>query len=213
MEAQQVLIGAQELSGALVVPPQACGLVVIADDCRGARQRERSRLTARVLEQLRMATLLPELLFESEVKDEPYPAHIELLNQRLEQVLVWLSERRDLTGLSVGLLGISMAAAAALMAAALNPSRIGAVVSRSGRPDLAAGYLPRVEAPTLLIVGGADALATQFNRSALAQLHCSKRLESVPGVKAAFDEPAAMETVSHLTGAWFVRHLVRKRNL
>ena len=212
MQAEQVRIGAQALPGSLVVPPHALGMVVFAHGNGGLSQSTRDLFGANILERLRLATLLLDLLTETEAKDTVQQCNVELLGQRLEQVLDWLESRRDLADFGVGLFGASAGAAAALWAAAMNPSRVGAVVSRGGRPELAARYLRLVQAPTLLIVGGADAQAGQLNRQALGLLHCNKRLEVVPGATLLFNEPVATETVAHLAGNWFVNHLPRKHS-
>jgi putative phosphoribosyl transferase len=75
------------------------------------------------------------------------------------------------------------------------------VVSRGGRPDLAGAALTKVEAPTLLIVGGADFGVIELNEQALAQLHCRKALEIVPGATHLFPERGAIERVIELAAA------------
>ncbi len=102
--------------------------------------------------------------------------------------------------------GASTGAAAALVAAARDLA-VRAVVSRGGRPDLAAGSLRDVRAPTLLIVGGADAAVLELNEAALAELRCEKRLEVVPGASHLFEEPGALEEVARLAARWFEIHL------
>ena len=106
-----------------------------------------------------------------------------------------------------GLFGASTGAAAALCAAAEAPQRVAAVVSRGGRPDLAAAHLARVQAPTLLIVGGDDAEVLALNRQAMRQMACAQRLEVVPGATHLFEEPGALEAVAELAARWFAEHL------
>lgn len=211
MREERVRIGKLPMHGDLVVPAQPLGFVVFAHGLDRGCHCEPSRSAASVLERLRLATLLLDLTAGAETTENEPCSDAGLLGQRLEQVLDWLTGRPDLAGLSVGLFGTCAGAAAALWTAAMNPNRIAAIVSRGGRTDLVAPYLPRVEAPTLLIVGGADAEIGRLNRSALAMLHCNKRLEVVPGATLMHDEPAALETVAHLAGNWFLTHLSRQR--
>lgn len=187
--------------------------MVFSQGCVSQRQRRFNPYAADVLMSLHIATLLLDLLTEREMMDdgEDDDCDVELMTQRLEQVLDWLEGRPDLAGLRVGLMGTSSGSAAALRTAAINPGRIAAIVSRAGRPDLAAPYLERVEAPTLLLVGGADVESGRHNRCAMSQLRCNKRLEIVPGVTLRQEEPAAMETVAHVAGNWFTTHLSHKR--
>jgi pimeloyl-ACP methyl ester carboxylesterase len=111
--------------------------------------------------------------------------------------------------LRIGYFGASTGAAAALVAAAERPAAIGAVVSRGGRPDLAGPYLPRVRAPTLLIVGGNDFQVIELNRAAFAQLRCEKELVIVPGATHLFEEPGALDQVAQLAREWFQRYLAQ----
>lgn len=210
MQAQQIRIGELALTGGLLVPSQALGIVVFAHDGDSARLESGNRLAAGVLESLHLASFVPDLTADFKAADRQQKTDVVLLGQRLELVLDWLSSRGELIGLNVGLFGVSAGAAAALWTAAMNPNRIAAIVASAGRPDLAAPYLARVEAPTLLIVGDADAEVAQLNRSALGLLHCNKRLEVVPGATLTRDEPAVSETVAHLAGTWFLTHLARK---
>ncbi len=133
--------------------------------------------------------------------------NIHLLPDRLCLGTAWAQERDDVGALPLGYFGASTGAAAALIAAAEEGAAVRAVVSRGGRPDLAANALPRVDAPTLLIVGGQDAAVIKLNQSAFARLQAKKRLEIVPGAGHLFEEPGALETVAELAGAWFVEHL------
>jgi dienelactone hydrolase len=130
-----------------------------------------------------------------------------LLGCRLVGALDWLAERPEVRGLPVGLFGASTGAAAALIAAAERPDQVAAVVSRGGRPDLAMEALPRVRAPTLLIVGGLDGPVIGMNQQAAAQLTVEHRLEIVPGATHLFEEPGKLEEVAHLARDWFQQHL------
>jgi dienelactone hydrolase len=133
---------------------------------------------------------------------------IALLARRVEAALAWLRMRPDVGRLPVGLFGASTGAAAALRAAAEQPGRVGAVVSRGGRPDLAEDHLGRVQAPTLLIVGGADTEVLELNRLAARRLHCLHRLEIVPGATHLFEEPGALDAVADSAARWFASRLL-----
>jgi dienelactone hydrolase len=119
----------------------------------------------------------------------------------------WARSRDDLRTLPIGCFGASTGAAAALIAAAERPATIAAVVSRGGRPDLAGEALARVEAPTLLIVGGHDEPVIEMNRDAMRQMHAHVELEIVPGATHLFEEPGALEEVASLAVRWFARYL------
>jgi pimeloyl-ACP methyl ester carboxylesterase len=70
--------------------------------------------------------------------------------------------------------------------------------------------LPRVEAPTLLIVGGNDAEVLDLNRAALARLTAVKDLQVVPGASHLFEEAGALQRVATLAIDWFGRHLAHR---
>ncbi|HET9977335.1 MAG TPA: alpha/beta fold hydrolase [Burkholderiaceae bacterium] len=202
-----VRVGHRGLPGEWFRPPQAAGLVVFAHGSGSGRGSPRNRFVAAVLHEHRLATLLFDLLGDDEAQDRRRAFDIDLLTQRLLEALDWLrAQALDRASDRVGLFGASTGAAAALRAAAERPGRISAVVSRGGRVDLAAEVLPRVQAPTLLVVGGADRELLQANRDMLRGLHCEKRLEIVPGATHLFEEPGALDAVAHLAADWFVGH-------
>jgi pimeloyl-ACP methyl ester carboxylesterase len=132
---------------------------------------------------------------------------IPLLGERVAEAVRWAEADEDTAALAIGLFGASTGAAAALVAAAAMPDRVLAVVSRGGRPDLAASVLNRVRAPTLLIVGGADYVVIELNEKALELLTCETRLDVVPGATHLFEEPGALEQVVEAAGRWFEAHL------
>jgi putative phosphoribosyl transferase len=208
---EQVQVGASALPGELDVPRDAGGLVMFVHGSGSSRLSVRNRQVAETLQRHRLATLLFDLLSEEEGADRRNVFDIGLLGQRVEEALDWSERRADLAEWPVGLFGASTGAAAALTAAAARPGRVGAVVSRGGRPDLAAASLARVVAPTLLIVGGADTEVLALNRRALRQLACNKRLEVVPDATHLFEEPGALDSVAELAASWFERHLVARR--
>lgn len=204
---EAVVLQAPSLQGDLAVPAQARGLVLFAHGSGSSRLSERNRWVARALQRHGLATLLFDLLTLGEARDRHNVFDIALLGQRVQEALRWARQREDLSGLPLCLFGASTGAAAALVAAADRPQGIAAVVSRGGRPDLAPEHLPRVQAPTLLIVGGDDEEVLELNRWALRQLRCTKRLEVVPGATHLFEEPGALESVAALAADWFLKHL------
>jgi pimeloyl-ACP methyl ester carboxylesterase len=209
----KVRIGPQGLVGDLECPDGALGMVVFAHGSGSSRNSPRNRFVADVLHSHHLATLLFDLLDDDEAADRRKVFDIDLLAERLVEALDWL-RGRDESGAGtaalgwhrVGLFGASTGAAAALQAAAERPGRVASVVSRGGRGDLAAEHLPHVQAPTLLIVGGADSEVLALNRAVLRQLRCAKRLEVVPGATHLFEEPGALDAVAHLAGDWFARY-------
>lgn len=211
IEREQVKIGRHALVGDLTRPSVAFGLVVLVHGSGSSRLSTRNQFAARVLHERNLATLLFDLLNDAETEDQCCVFDIDLLSERMRDALDWLETRHDLAELPIGLFGASTGAAAALQAAARLPGRVGAVVSRAGRPDLAGRYLSRVQAPTLLIVGGLDDDVLALNRVALSSLRCNKRLEIVPRGTYLCDEPGSLDAAAQLTGAWFGEHLAQRR--
>lgn len=207
MHSELVTIQGPALPADLVVPEHARGLVLFAHGSGSSRRSVRNRWVARSLQQHGLATLLFDLLTEAQAQDRRKVFDIALLGQRVTEAMQWVEQRPDLAHLKLGLFGASTGAAAALVAAAQNPQRTSAVVSRGGRPDLALGVLAQVQAPTLLIVGGLDTEVLTLNRQALRALSGEKRLEVVPGATHLFEEPGALESVAVLAADWFTRHL------
>jgi putative phosphoribosyl transferase len=204
---QQVRIGPCQLPGDLDLPAGSRALVLFAHGSGSSRLSSRNRWVAEVLQQHALSTLLFDLLDEDEAADRGKVFDIGLLSQRVQQALDWVAGQPALAGMSLGLFGASTGAAAALCAAAARPGRVAALVLRGGRPDLAAHCLAAVQAPTLLIVGGADREVLALNRQALRQLRCNKRLEVVPRATHLFEEPGALDSVAQLAAAWFETHL------
>ena len=203
----KIPVPAVTLEGTLAVPENATGVVLFAHGSGSGRLSPRNVFVARELEKAGIATLLIDLLTEKE--DEVYETRFDigLLTERLGGVVSWLEEERELKGLGVGLFGASTGAAAALQVAAWFPSRIAAVVSRGGRPDLAMEELDKVTSPTLLIVGGEDYGVIELNEQALAALHCEKKMEIVPGATHLFEESGTLEQVAELAVVWFKKYL------
>lgn len=204
---ERVVLQGPSLPGDLTVPAHARGLVLFAHGSGSSRLSERNRWVARQLQRRGLATLLFDLLTEDEAQDRRMVFDIPLLGQRIVHAMQWAGQRSELAGLRLGLFGASTGAAAALVAAAQKPQRVAAVVSRGGRPDLAGEWLPHVQAPTLLIVGGRDEEVLALNRQALRLLTGHKRLEVVPGATHLFEEPGTLDSVAALAVSWFEQHL------
>lgn len=206
---REAVIGRLRLAADLCVPTGASALVVFVHGSGSSRLSPRNIAVARMLNQQGIATLLFDLLTADEELDRANVFDIPLLAERLVDVVGWIGDQRELAGLHLGFFGASTGAAAALVAGAQLGTRLGAIVSRGGRPDLADIALDDVTAPTLLIVGGRDGGVIELNESAYARLRCPKSIEIVPGATHLFPEPGAMETVIALAGHWFKTYLSR----
>jgi dienelactone hydrolase len=210
-EGVSVPAGRVRLEGDLALPESPRGIVLFAHGSGSSRHSPRNRFVAAVLQQAGLATLLADLLTRAEEDEDAATAHLRfdigLLGERLAYLTDWLLQDPRTRALPLGYFGASTGAAAALVAAAERPEVVRAVVSRGGRPDLAAPVLPKVRAPTLLIVGGRDTLVLRLNREALYRLGGERDLAIVPGATHLFEEPGALDEVARLAREWFVRHL------
>ena len=193
--------------GALIVPPGAKGLVLFAHGSGSGRLSPRNNYVASVLRDSGVATLLFDLLTEKEDRIYENRFDIDLLTQRLQLATEWVKQQAATRHLAIGYFGASTGAAAALKAAAALGSVIRAVVSRGGRPDLALDDIPRVQAPTLLIVGGNDDVVIELNRKAYRELRAEKELKIIPGATHLFEEPGTLEQVATAAARWFAHHL------
>jgi CheY-like chemotaxis protein/dienelactone hydrolase len=205
------------LHGDLTLPRGAQGLVVFAHGSGSSRLSPRNRLVAKRLQDAGFATLLFDLLTAQEEAVDAVTGtirfDIEFLATRLSHATAWIAARPEVHGMPLGYFGASTGAAAALVAATRQAGRVGAVVSRGGRPDLAGASLRAVTAPTLLIVGGADHQVIRLNQEALDELAAeTKELVIVPGATHLFEEPGTLERVADLAAAWFRRHLQAPRH-
>jgi len=200
-------VGGAALAGDLTLPEQASALVIFAHGSGSSRLSTRNRAVATALNAAGFATLLFDLLTEREASRRDLVFDIPLLARRLELVTRWALENQATRDLPVGYFGASTGAAAALRAAAAVGDAVRAVVSRGGRPDLAADRLPFVAAPTLLVVGSQDPEVLQLNRRAAAMLRCPHRLAVVQGAGHLFEEPGTLEAVQRLAADWFADHL------
>lgn len=199
------------LEGTLALPLSLLGVVVFAHGSGSSRFSPRNRYVAQELQKVGFGTLLMDLLTaDEEALDErtrELRFDIEMLGRRVVGVIDWLQDNPDTRELPIGCFGASTGAAAALVAAAERPNAVQAVVSRGGRPDLAAMVLRRVKAPTLLIVGGRDVQVVAMNQEALELLKCERELTIVPGATHLFEEPGKLEEVAELATKWFTQHL------
>ncbi len=199
------------LSGDLDIPQRARGLVLFAHGSGSSRRSPRNQAVAQVLRDAGMATLLFDLLTPQEEVEDAHTGHLRfdigLLSRRLAIVTEEIADDSHSRNLGLGYFGASTGGAAALRAAAVLESTIGAVVSRGGRPDLAGEALAHVQAPTLLIVGERDEEVLRLNEEAYAQLQCHKSLAVVPHATHLFEEPGALEEVARLAADWFRKHL------
>jgi putative phosphoribosyl transferase len=209
-----VALDSVRLEGDLSIPTAAKGAVLFAHGSGSSRHSPRNRYVADVLNEGGLATLLIDLLTEDEQQVDLQTAQlrfdIPFLARRLEVITDWLANHPETRDLNIGHFGASTGAAAALVAAAEHPKRVRAVVSRGGRPDLAGSSLTRVEAPTLLIVGGADPMVLDLNRKAMALMRCEKELQIVPGAGHLFEEPGALKQVATMARDWFLEKLPRR---
>ncbi len=206
LQIREVRLSPAGSAGTLRIPDGARTIVVFAHGSGSSRFSPRNVSVANALAGLGLATFLFDLLTPEEEIDRANVFDISLLAQRVVDAVRWLARDAATRSFGVGLFGASTGAAAALVAAARLGSHIRAVVSRGGRPDLAADFLPRVRSPTLLIVGGADHEVLKLNRSAFDRLKCEKSLVVVPGATHLFPERGALEAVVEHAGQWFVRH-------
>ena len=201
--------GAVQLQGDLNISAGARGVVLFAHGSGSSRHSPRNQFVARTIREAGVGTLLFDLLTAEEEAVDIHTRHLRfdigLLADRLIDATDWIKGEFDY--LSVGYFGSSTGGGAALVAAAEVGDRVGAVVSRGGRPDLAGDALPKVKSPTLLIVGGLDYPVIELNQEALARLRCEKELKIVPGATHLFEEPGTLEEVARLAADWFGRHL------
>jgi len=206
-ESVELPVADHPLPGILAVPTEPRGVVLFAHGSGSGRASARNGVVAQVLWQSGFATLLLDLLSDTEAAAGTFAFDIPLLAHRLCAAAAWLANRPDIGALPTGFAGSSTGAAAALLAAASPNRRVHAVVSRAGRLDLVDPWLPRVTVPTLLLVGDADPDVLRLNRVALSRLAGPRRLEIVPRATHLFEEPGTLESAAGLAASWFSEHL------
>lgn len=207
----RIPVGGLFLLGDLQIPEESVALVIFAYGSGRSRNSPRNRHAARVLRMHGIGTLICELLSEEEEIDdeatEKFRHDAELLAKRLLEVTRWVASQSETKHLPLGYFGACAGGAAAVIAAARKNAKVGALVSRGGRMDLAVKSLPRVKCPTLFIVGEKDTVGMELNREALARLQCTKQLVEVPGASHLFGEPGKLEEMAELSAEWFREHL------
>lgn len=205
-------VGNQHIKGNLNIPESAKGIIIFSHGSGSSRFSPRNKFVAEYLNQAGIATLLIDLLTEEEDRAYANRFDIDLLTDRLVEVTRYVSGLPGLGGFSVGYFGASTGAASALRAAANLSDIIHGIVSRGGRPDLAAGALVKVKAPTLLIVGSLDGDVITLNRRAYNMLTCEKKMDIVPGAGHLFEEPGKLAEVAELARDWFEHYLQHKQS-
>ena len=211
MNEVHISAGRATLAGNLNIPMSATALVLFAHGSGSSRHSPRNQFVARTLNDTGLATLLFDLLTPEEELVDTRTAElrfdIDLLAKRLVHATKWAKREEQTRNLRIGYFGSSTGGGAALVAAAQLPNDVGAVVSRGGRPDLAGAALPKVQAPTLLIVGGQDEIVIDLNEQARNQMRCKAKVEIIPGATHLFEEPGALEQVAKLASDWFINHI------
>ncbi len=199
----------EHIEGMLSLPEHTRGIIIFAHGSGSSRHSTRNNYVAKVLRNAGLGTLLLDLLTPEEDLDYQVRFDIALLTRRLLAATQWLKAEQPLQQLPLGYFGASTGAAAALQAAAHPGNKIGAVVSRGGRPDMASALtLSQVACPTLLIVGGQDDVVIELNKEAYQNMHCTKHLTIVPGATHLFEEPGTLEKVADLACEWFRQYLI-----
>ena len=211
----EIPFGEFHLEGELIIPLDAAGVVLFAHGSGSSRFSPRNQYVAHALHEHGVGTLLFDLLTKREEQEDQFTGHLRfdigLLATRLLGVTDWFHKQEP--DLSVGYFGSSTGGGAALVADAKSELPIRAIVSRGGRPDLAGAALPRVKAPTLLIVGGNDTAVIEMNKEAYARMTCPKELRLVPGATHLFEEPGALEQVAEMAAEWFQQHFAGTKSL
>ena len=211
MNEVHIAAGRATLEGNLAIADGATALLLFAHGSGSSRHSPRNQFVARTLNNAGLATLLFDLLTPEEeaidLRTGEHRFNIGLLAERLVHATKWAKQQEQTRDLPIGYFGSSTGGGAALVAAAEIPQDVGAVVSRGGRPDLAGEALPKVQTPTLLIVGGNDDIVIELNEQARDQLRCKMKLEIVPGATHLFEEPGALEKVAKLASDWFVNQI------
>ena len=212
MDEVRIPAGRATLDGNLTIVGQAAALVLFVHGSGSSRHSPRNQFVARTLNNAGLATLLFDLLTPEEELVDSRTAELRfdigLLAERLVHATNWIKQQPQMRDFGIGYFGSSTGGGAALVAAAQLPDDIDAIVSRGGRPDLAGDALPKVKAPTLLIVGGEDDVVIELNEKARAQMRCEVKMDIVPGATHLFEEPGALERVADLASDWFLLHAV-----
>lgn len=223
------------LEGNLTIPNNwniTKGIIVFAHGSSSGRHSPRNEYVAKALNKDGLATLLIDLLTKEEEETDTRTEkirckipglmlnkfNIKLLSDRLLRITDWLltTKQFETHRIIIGYFGASTGASAGLIAAAQRVSLIGAVVCRSGRPDLvSADLLTKVRAPTLFIVGGNDHKEViDVNYNTMKQLlNVQKRkVVVVPGATHLFEDREALENLARLASGWFRCYFLIKQH-
>ena len=207
----KIPVGEVVVEGTLTLPPGAKSVVLFVHGSGSGRFSPRNQYVAKEFNKASIGTLLFDLLTQEEEEQDvvtaEYRFDIPLLAERLIGATEWLRNDSKTQRLPYGYFGASTGAAAALIAAAKLPKDVATVVSRGGRPDLAGDYLPKVAAPTLLLIGGLDVEVIELNKEAMAKMKTEKKLVIIPGATHLFEEPGTLEEVAKISTEWFLRYL------
>lgn len=195
------------LKGNLNIPSDATSLIIFSHGSGSSRFSTRNNLVVEILNKEKIATLLTDLLTESEDRVFENRFNVDLLTERLIGVTSHVRHLPELSHLPIGYFGASTGAASALKAAAQLKELIHAVVSRGGRPDMARSVLPDVKTPTLLIVGSLDSEVIKLNKIAFSLLTCEKKIQIIEGASHLFEEPGKLNEVAHLATDWFKKQI------
>ncbi len=213
VEEKNVMIpsGSTMLEGTLGIPENAIGIILIVQGTGSNRYSPRNRYLASELQQEGLATLMMDLLTPTEeaydMRTGNLRYNVDLLTRRVIDVIDWIDENEHAMHLSIGILGGGVGAAAAMIASVERPEIIKALVSKSGRTDLAGDIFSRIETPTLLIVGGFDYTVMDLNGHAYESLNVDKKFVVVPEATQLFEEPGALEEVASQAVRWFHQYL------
>ena len=199
------------LKANLYIPKNTKGLVIFSHGSGSSRLSPRNNFVANILNQQGLATLLLDLLTETEDENYETRFNIDLLTQRLIAATKWVQLQKETEIIPLGYFGASTGAASAIRAAAIFKDDIKAIVSRGGRPDLALDEIPELTTSTLFIVGGKDSAVLELNIKAYAKMECEKKIETIPGANHLFEEPGKLEKVAELSASWFKKWLITKK--
>ena len=207
-QAVEIPVGQIVLEGILNVPKDALGIVIFVHGSGSSRFSPRNSFVAEYLQENGFATLLFDLLTVKE--DEIYENRfdIDLISERLKIVTEWITKQPATNKLKTGYFGASTGSAAAIKVSVDLENKISAIVSRGGRPDLAATEVSDLNTPTLLIVGGNDRIVIELNSMVFDKIRTDKKMEIISGATHLFEEPGALEEVARLAAEWFKKYLV-----
>lgn len=204
-------VGSFKLNGYLVIPQEAIGIVLLSQGSGSTPNRLRNKTVAKKLNEIQLATLEVDLDtgYEELLDEESRAPRIDIttLTERLVSIIDWLIVNPSTMEMKIGIFSASSGAASAICAANRREKWVRAVVSHSGRPDLVKKFLPDLNVPTLLIVGGKDDTVLELNERAFDAINCAKKLSILVGASHFFSEPGTLDQVSLEAACWFHKYL------